>query len=478
MHSVLQLAYHKDRSDKNSIRVTEQEKQYRYYVGDAYNVKRYLLTALSKTYDEKDVEEMQLQWVNITEKIINQMAVVYLDPAIRTIMMDDKVDDELTDYYLNIIPKNINTADKEGHRLSKLHNTALPQVVFDEESKRFIYKTNSSYFYTAKHEFGKLTELSYEKYFNDEWFRVFWTEDEHYRKDAVGNGKTPMPGAEGTENPFGVIPFPVFRLKNSVDFWGEGQSDVVNVNEQVNLLLTKLINRDIIFGTEGTLLAINLDLHKKGKEEEGEKKIRTGVSHPIAVNEVKVDDAQPSLQHVAGSPDIEAVKGTIDWYIKMIANFNGLNPNAVLSQIKDTSDFQKIMDAVDQMEVRKDDIEPCRAFEEERFKITKIMNNKLVGTPGGEGLKEIPEEASLFVDFADIEVQKTPQDKRDDYDWKLEKNLISLLDIVKEENPDLTDEQAEEVLTKNRAANSTLGGTASRFELLTQTPATEEVEEQ
>ena len=135
------------------------------------------------------------------------------------------------------------------------------------------------------------------------------------------------------------------------------------------------------------------------------------------------------------------------------------------------------MDAVDQMEVRKDDVEPCRAFEEERFKITKIMNNKLVGTPGGEGLKEIPEEASLFVDFADIEVQKTPQDKRDDYDWKLEKNLISLLDIVKEENPDLTDEQAEEVLTKNRAANSTLGGTASRFELLTQTPATEEAEE-
>ena len=469
--NLLEQTLHKDKFDKNNIRVGEQEKQYRYYVGDSHNILLYLKTVLGKSYSKKDVQEMQLQWINITEKIINQMAVVYLDPAVRTIMIDGKPDEEWTEYYLDIMPKNINTADKEAHRLAKLHNTSLPQVVFDEDTGRFIYKTNSSYLYNVKHEFGKLTELSYEKFFEDEWFKVYWTKDEHYRRDAVGNAKMPMPGAKGTDNPFDVIPFSVFRLKNSIDFWGEGQSDVVNVNEQVNLLLTKLINRDIIRG-EGVMLAVNLELYKKGKEFEGEKKVRASVANPITIDNARIQDlAPPSLSYVGTNPQIEAVKDTIDWYIKMIANFNGLNPNAVLSQIKDTSDFQKIMDAVDQMEVRKDDVEPCRANEEERFGITKIMNNKLVDTSAGEGLKTIPEDATLFIDFADIEIQKTPQDLRDERDWRLQKNLISLVNIIKEENPDLTDEQAEEVLTKNRTANSTLSGTASPFELLTQKPA-------
>ncbi len=474
MPSPLIEAYHKDLSDKNAIRYKEQKKQYIYYIGDGFNIKKYLTDALEMTYASIEVVKMQLQWVNITEKIINQMSVVYLEPAVRTIMINGKENEEWTEYYLDIIPKNINTADKEGHRMAKLQNTALPHITFDKEQKRFQYRTQSSHFYDIKHDYGKLTEISYEKYFvengEDAWYKVYWTDEEHYRRDIFGNEKQPVPeSTNGIKNPFGVIPFPTFRLKNSIYFWGEGQCDIINVNEQVNLLLTKLINRDIILG-EGILFGVNLNLHKKGKEKEGEKVIRASVSHPITADEVRADMVTPTLQYVGTNPQIDEVKETIDWYIKMIANFNGLNPNAVLSQIKDTSDFQKIMDAVDQMEVRKDDIEPCRAFEEERFEITKIMNNTLIGTPAAEGLKTIPEDATLFVDFADIEVQKTPQDLRDDYDWRLKNNLTTLIEILKEENPDLTTEQAEEILATNKTANSALGGTASSFELLTRKP--------
>lgn len=478
MQNVLQLAYHKDVADKNTIRKDEQKKQHIYYIGDAFNIRKYLTDALEVTYASREVVKMQLQWANITEKIINQMSVVYLEPAIRTVMVDGKEDEELTEYYLNIIPKNINTADKEGHRMAKLQNTALPHITFDEDRKRFQYRTESSHLYDINHEYGKLTEISYEKYFKEDgedvWYKVHWTKDEHYRRDAVSNEKQPVPDSTtGTKNPFGVIPFPTFRLKNSMYFWGEGQCDIINVNEQVNFLLTKLINRDIILG-EGILFGVNLNLHKRGKEKEGEKVIRASVSHPVTADEVRADMVTPTLQYVGTNPQIEEVKKTIDWYIRLIANFNGLNPNAVMSEIKDTSDFQKIMDAVDQMEVRKDDVEPCRAFEEERFEITKTMNNTLVGTPAAEGLKTIPDNATLFVDFADIEVQRTPQDLREDYDWRLKKNLISLVEIVKEENPDLTDEQAEDILSKNKTANSTLGGTANSFELLkNQTPAQE-----
>ncbi len=456
----LQLAQHKDRHDKNNIRKAEQEWQYRYYSGDFFNTSWHLVKALELTYATEDIEEMQLQVINITEKIINQMSVVYLDPAKRMIMLNDKLDEDLTEYYNNILPLDVNTADKQSHRLAKLHNTVLPHITF--EKGRFKYTTLPSYLYDIKQEDKNLTEVSYEKMFGDEWFQVFWSDEEHYRRDSAGN-KEDLPDGDGT-NPFGVIPFPVKRLKNCVDFWGEGQNDLINVNEQTNVLLTKLVNSDVIMGTEGTVLAVNLGLGKQGVEKQGEKRVRTGRRHPLSVDEVKVDDVIPTLQHITSDPHILETREMIDWYIRMVANFKGLNPNAVMSAIKDTSDFQKIMDAVDQMEIRKDDVEPCRTFEQERFDITRTMNNVLVGTE--EGLKEIPGDAVLVVDFADIEIQKTPQDLRDDRDWRLEKNLITLIQILKEDNPDLTDEQAEEIIENNKTSNSLLERKKSRFESL------------
>jgi hypothetical protein len=456
----LEIAQHKDNSDKNTIRVKEQEKQYVYYSGDYYELKRYLETALKLSYAELDIKEMQKQIVDITERITNQMCVVYLEPAQRVIMMDGVVSEDLTDYYYSIIPKNINTADKDAHRLGKLHNTALSHVTFD---KRFIYNTLPSYLYDIKHDGRTLTEVSYEKMFDNEWYQVYWTDSQHYRRDAMGN-KSNIPDGDGG-NPFGVIPFPKIRIKNSIDFWGEGQNDLINVSEQVNLLLTKLINRDIIRG-EGVLFGTNLDLDKKGKRQDEVSEVRASVSHPITVEDVHDDMVQPRLEYVGTNPQIVEVKATIDWYIRLIANFKGLNPNAVLASIQDTSDFQKTMDAVNQMEIRKDDIDPCRSFEQERWEVTKTMNNTLVGTEGAEGLQNIPDGAELAVDFAEIEIHKTSEDLREEREWKLSKNLITLAEILMKENPDLTQEQAEEIITKNKAANSTLGGTTSRFELL------------
>lgn len=461
MPTPLELIQHKDKMDKENIRKDEQEWQYRYYSGDFYNTKKLLVSTLETTYDSADVVEMQLQVVNITEKIINQMCVVYSDPAQRQILINGDVNDELTKYYNSILPLDMNTSDKDAHRLAKLHNTVLTHVTF--ENGKFKYTTLPSYLYGVDQDAKKLLEVSYEKMYGDDWYKVYWTDTRHYRRDSYGN-EGAVPDGDGT-NPFGVIPFPVFRLKNCVDFWGEGQNDLANVNEQTNVLLTKLINSDVIMGTEGTLLAINLDLGKQGEEEDGEKKVRTGRRHPVSVNNVKSDDQQPSLQHVTGDPHIVETERAIDWYIRLIANFKGLNPNVILGQVKDTSDYQKIMDAVEQMEIRKGDIESCRVYEEDRFQITKTMNNVLA--PTEEGLQEIPEEAKLLVDFAEIEIHKTSQEIRDDRDWALEKNLTTLVEIMIEDNPDLTIAEAERRIENNKKSNSTLTGKTSRFELLT-----------
>ncbi len=461
MIAELQLAFHKDMMDKENIRKAEQEKQYRYYSGDFFNTRKRLVEVLAITYSSEDVEEMQLEIINITEKIINQMCVVYLEPAQRTIVVKGKINDELTKYYNSILPMDVNTSDKYAHRLAKLHNTSLTHITF--ENGRFKYTVLPSYLYGVKHDAKKLLEVSYKKMYGDEWYRVWWTDKKHFRTDALGNPSN-VPGGDGT-NPFGMPPFPVLRMKNCVDFWGEGQNDLINVNEQTNVLLTKLVNSDVIMGTEGTVVAINLGLDKAGEEIEGVKKVRIGRRHPISVENVRVDDQLPTLTHITADPHIVDTQRMIDWYIRMISVFKGLNPNAVFGQIKDTSDFQKIMDASEQVEIRKDDVDPCRMYEQERFRITKKMNNVLASTE--DSLQEIPEDAEIRINFAEVEIQQLPQELRDDRDWRLEKNLTTLVQILKDDDPDLTDDEAKQIIEKNKQSNSTLTGKKSRLELLT-----------
>lgn len=458
LHKELKMAQAKDNSDKNEIRRKEQEKLYWYYSGDNHNILRCLDKALGITYDEDDIAEMQKQWVNLTEKFINQLSVVYQDPAQRKLVNKNGVTDEdATKYYLSILPDNINSEDKLAHRLGKLQNTIFTQVIADKNKIR--YKTMPSHLYNVKTDEEDphlITQISYDKYYDDEIYTIVWEPNRHYMYDANENMMN-VKNRGDKENPFGLIPFSKLIMKKGIDIWGEGQSDILNVNEQINFLLTKLVNSDIILGTEGTTLGINLGFTKKGTTDEGGvRKIRTGRKHPITVENVKSDEAQPGLQHITTDPHIEDIMAFIDRYITITANLKGLEPKSFLSVVKDTSDYQTLMGMVTQIEVRRDDIEPLRIYEKERFNITRIVNNYYADVKGYE-FKKIPDDLELDIDFADVAQYKTTADIWADRAEREARNMGSAIDWLKEDNPDLTDDEAKEILDKNKGINTTSG---------------------
>lgn len=337
--------------------------------------------------------------------------------------------------------------------------------MLDEKTGQIKYKTRSSWLVNAEFDSdGNLTEYSYVKYYKGksgepEEFRIYWTDDYLYMRDSNGN-KMNLPINEDAsklrtsdENPFGIIPFAKLQMEDS-DGWGEGKDDVVNVNEQVNLLLTKLVSRDLIRG-EGVLLATNLDLDKKGKRVDEVTEVKASISHPITVEDVRDDMVQPRLEYVGTNPQIQGVRDSIDWYIMFVAGVYGLRGSAIISEIKDTSDYQKILDAVDQMELRRDDIEPIRNYERDRFNITKAVNNSYVGTEIGNRfkLKEIKDEVKLRVDFADVVVHKTAADLIAQRDWELSHGLSTEAEWMMEDNPDITEAEAKEKINKNKKEN-------------------------
>ena len=55
------------------------------------------------------------------------------------------------------------------------------------------------------------------------------------------------------------------------------------------------------------------------------------------------------------------------------------------------------------------------------------------------------------VDFAESVEILNDQEQRDKWDWELSKGLIDLADILMQKNPDLTREEAEEILAEKKA---------------------------
>ena len=148
----------------------------------------------------------------------------------------------------------------------------------------------------------------------------------------------------------------------------------------------------------------------------------------------------------------------------------GLNPNTILSTVKDTSDYQKMMDALEQIEIRKDDVEPCRVYETKRFEVIKAVNNAAYNDlelRSKFDLQMIDWDEELVVDFIEPKVELTLDEKWLDREKKLAMNLITPVDIMLEDNPDLDEETAKKILEDNRTMNSTNNRPLTRLEELT-----------
>ena len=482
MPSVVDLAYKEHLFNQNKERIEDQEKQYAYYSGDSDKMKAYLNKALLITYRDRDIEKTQINYINLTKKMIDQMAVVYRDPASRYFESLNPTKDKegnktasekATLEYNKKLPENINSIDNEAHRQAKLSNCSLTFVTIDKVKKRIKYVVNPVYKYTVEvDDDGNLSRIMYDRYLKnakgeDELYTVVWEKDKHYYLDTYGNKVKPKDNGGGV-NPYGTIPVAQLKMHISDDYFGEGQNDLININEQINLLLTKIITNDILFATEGTTLAINCEFNKRSTVDGTlvSKEVETGKKHPISVDNVRTEMVTPSIQHITTQPYINEIKDYIDWYIKFIASMKGLNPSAILAELKDTSDYQKIMDAVDQMEMRKDDLEPCRIYEKERYELTKLVWNTHAEEMGEQ---QITDDGFEFkVDFAEIGIHKTIQDEQLEFEFNLKYNLTTAAEFLMNKNPDLTLEQAEKIIEKNKKENDALKKQMTRLEQLTQ----------
>lgn len=452
-------------------RVTDAQKLWYWYYNDKDAIVQYVRGALAKTFKKKTLNKMNIRVYNIVERIISKICLVYkknplraLDGGMKQGQNGESAQSEDDKRYQNLLlASTISSKAKEWHKLGRLFNTVLVQPVWVESGNP--PKAGATAMPSGRQGFIDFvihtpawTVVESEE---NDWLRpralyfpvwktigdkfqqvlVYWSATEHYYIDRLGN-KIAIPGNEQMMNPYGVLPAAVLRFKEGIDFWGEGMWDLVDGNEEVCVQATNMFYI-ALFQAHGQPVGINLGL--KGEPEIGPDK-------PILVDNAGGNDQQSSdFKFASANPIIREIRDLIDWAIKLMQSLKGLSPQQFSLEAKLASGVSKMIDSADLTEIREDEVPILENFEHDLFSVTRAVFN--YHNPS----KKISEKAAFSIRFPDQKPTKTIEEKVREREAGLAQGWLSLTDILMEDHPELSKQQAEERVKEIRAEGEKIG---------------------
>jgi hypothetical protein len=417
-------------------RINTAQKLFDFYQGNVDEIARHIQGALARTFTSEDIAEFQMLYLPVLKRIIDKLCIVYKSGVWRTLDSEGATE-KLDELYEN---SDIQTKQRYWYRMSKLFDTVLVRPVVrevDGEQKLSyeVYTPNKVTVVPNGDDFTSPSVVAYQEQVKvngkNQLQTVFWTKDEHFITDEDGNKKT-MEGNEEGKNPYGVLPFEVLRMRETEDFWGDGQTVLANVEEKVDVLLIQMMDL-LVMQTHGQPVFSNARI-------EGE--VQTGPKHPLSL--VPFDPAQgTSFSFVSPDAKIADVQAAIDWILTKTATMYGLSRSAESGESQAASGYAKLLDNWDMMEQRAEDIEILKDFEKRLYYKTAIVCNYDMNA----GLPEV----GFGIEFDEYDYPIDPSVDLQVKKEKMELGLWSPIDDIMEQDSSLTEEEAMEVLRKNLA---------------------------
>jgi hypothetical protein len=379
-----------------------------------------------------DPSSMVKVTLNIVKKVVNNLAQVYREPPVRILENATKKDQEL---YSKILKESaFDIKMKQASRYCKLLKTILirPTYVRDRidlqiltgnlldvvcgDTPEILKKVLVTNYGTS----DKIEDVTYS----------LWTEDSWTRLDYRGNV------LEQEINPYLVLPFlPVFSyFPPSSAFWLPGGADIISMQEAINIKLT-----DLIYLIQNQSYGVGF---LKSSQSGGSLKVDPGSLVELGEN--------GEIGFVSQKAEIQAVVAAIDKLIKWACVSNGLSASSMSTEPKTQSGLSKIQDSKELAEMRTDDIALWRSYEKKLFNLMRTVFNV-------HSLIKLSENATLKIDFAEVETKLSAKDQAVADDLKIGQGVQSPIDIYMRDNPDvISREDAMSFLLKIKEEVKTL----------------------
>lgn len=435
-------------------------KNYSYYNNDYFNILGFFNQALSEIVKNPvKYARMPRIVVNDVPKVVRRTCLLYQKQPDRVYSSDpsEKQNLVLAKTYRNY---------KEFYRLARTLNTILVRPIWNDKTKQFDYIKLGRHFATVivsednQYEMEELIyprEVTLEGEKDSQIVYFHWTADGHYitdeNDDKLDITKVLGEGAEEV-NPYGRIPFSVLRIKESDDFWGDGLSTLVNATEQLSLQVS-----DNFYANKfqfGYPLGVNLNISASEFE--------VAPDSPIMVENVRNDMVMPDLRFVNADHKTLESNELNDWLRKTVGTCEGLSASSFTQNETALSGYAKTIDNLELLEINNDDAESLQEFEKDLFELMKL-ESKLYN---GVSLDSL---TLNEVNFKKYEFPKTSDEIWAEREYKYKYNLESEIDWLMMDRNGLTEDEAMEILTKNRETKIKLGQSRpTLFEQVNTTP--------
>ena len=415
--SISDLKLHKSQDRRKHI-----EKLINYYTGT--DTWKYIAGNEGNYFDAKSFNEVPPYAMNLTKKFIDKKSRIYTLSPNRG--LGNKAADKLYDsllFYKDLRMKHI-------ERMTNLIGTPAVRVMWEEDEDKKCFEYRVVYYYDAYFTppnpyqpyaiiypiLNPTSEVSY----TDPAEYSYWDANINIIYDENGNIKEEYP------NPYGVLPFAFPRDMEQIDdFYGEGSSDVVATNEHVNILMTELM-LGLRFQMFGQSWASGVYEDQPIARVGSDKLINLPVEGRFGI-ESPGGDPQKVMEIAKGMIEMLAVSKHM--YVTFDSNQDRPSSGLAL-RIKD---FEFVEDY-------KDDIESWRIFESDLYD----LEQKIAEVNG----VSLPDKFS--VDFKEPEYPRAISEQIQKDDWELSHGLITLEEILKRNNSDLSLEQARNIIAKNK----------------------------
>jgi hypothetical protein len=285
---------------------------------------------------------------------------------------------------------------------------------------------------------------------------TWWSDSYHFVTNSKG---AIVAGPEDARNPIEEMPFVNYAEDQDGSFWAQGGNDLTDGAILINSMITNINHIGIVQGY-GQLVMTGKDLPKQ---------VKVGPNKAIRLTH-EGEDPVPTFRFESANPPLDQLRALVEMYVALLLTTNNLSTSGVASNLSGSQAFPSgIAMLIDKAESMEDVEDQRQVFQDNEplvwRKVAKWHTLLKSRDELSSELKALtfPDDFDVKATFGDPKPIETERERLETLRLKKELGIISALDLIKQEYPQLTDEQAEEKLAEILEENmkrvaATIGG--------------------
>lgn len=277
---------------------------------------------------------------------------------------------------------------------------------------------------------------------------VWWSDNYHFTTNDKGEVIPEMSPEDG-RNPIGRIPGANNADEQDGHFWAEGGADIIEGTVLVNKIITDMFYVQFNQGF-GQFVATGKNLKDS---------ITIGPDKAIVIEyDPAVNDPKPEVSVVSANPDLDSWMRTVEQYVALLLTTNNLSPANVSASLTASNFPSAIAMLVENSEATNDIDDKKAEYSNIERELTEIVQawqnifydaNALV--EDFEEVGKLPEGLSLVTRFNDLKPAMTEAEKLGNIKLRKELGINEMVDLILKDNPDMTEEEAQQKLMRIQA---------------------------